>query len=49
MSNRRSLLTYRGDRDLRHKRQIAIPLVVNKISGGELKNLFVEEPSEFLQ
>lgn len=49
MSNRRSLLTYWGDRDLRHKRQIAIPLVVNKISGGELKNLFVEEPSEFLQ
>lgn len=49
MSNRRSLLTYLGDRDLRHKRQIGIPLVVNTISRGELKNLFVEEPSEFLQ
>ncbi len=49
MSNRHSLLTYWGDRDLRHKRQIGIPLVVNTISGGELKNLFVEEPSEFLR
>jgi branched-chain amino acid transport system substrate-binding protein len=49
MSNRRSLLTYLGDRDLRHKRQIGIPLVVNTISGGELKNLFVEEPTDFLQ
>jgi branched-chain amino acid transport system substrate-binding protein len=49
MSNRRSQLTYCGDRDLRHKRQIGIPLVVNTISGGELKNLFAEEPSEFLQ
>lgn len=49
MSNGRSLLTYWGDRDLRHKRQIGVPLVVNTISRGELKNLFVEEPSEFLQ
>lgn len=49
MSNRSSQLTYWGDRDLRHKRQIGIPLVVNTISGGELKNLFVEEPTEFLQ
>ena len=49
MSNRCSQLTYSGDRDLRHKRQIGIPLVVNTISRGELKNLFVEEPSEFLQ
>jgi branched-chain amino acid transport system substrate-binding protein len=49
MSSRRSMLTYWGDRDLRHKRQIGIPLVVNTISRGELKNLFVEEPSEFLQ
>ena len=48
MSNRRSRLTYWGDRDLRQKRQIGIPLVVNTISRGELKNLFVEEPSEFL-
>jgi branched-chain amino acid transport system substrate-binding protein len=48
MSNRRSQLTYCGDRDLRHKRQIGIPLVVNTISGGELKNLFTEEPNEFL-
>ena len=49
MSNRRSQLTYCGARDLRHKRQIGIPLVVNTISRGELKNLFEEEPSEFLQ
>src|SRR5260221_1918832 len=49
MSNRRSQLTYCGTRDLRHKRQIGIPLVVNTISRGELKNLFEEEPSEFLQ
>jgi branched-chain amino acid transport system substrate-binding protein len=49
MSNRRSQLTYCGARDLRHKRQIGIPLVVNTIARGELKNLFVEEPSEFLQ
>lgn len=49
MSTRRSPLTYWGDRDLRHKRQIGIPLVVNTISRGELKNLFVEEPSDFLQ
>jgi len=49
MSNRRSQLTYCGDRDLRHKRQIGIPLVVNTIARGELRNLFVEEPNEFLQ
>lgn len=49
MSTRRSLLTYRGDRDLKQKRQIGIPLVVNRISRGELKNLFVEEPGEFSQ
>jgi branched-chain amino acid transport system substrate-binding protein len=48
MSTRRSKLSYRGDRDLRQKRQISIPLVVNTISRGELKNLFVEEPGEFL-
>lgn len=47
MSSRRSLLSYWGDRDLKHKRQIGIPLVVNTISRGELRNLFVEEPSEF--
>ena len=49
MSSRRSLLTYWGDRDLKHKRQIGIPLVVNTISHGELKNLFVQEPNEFSQ
>jgi branched-chain amino acid transport system substrate-binding protein len=47
MSTRRSLLSYWGDHDLKHKRQIGIPLVVNTISRGELKNLFVEEPNEF--
>jgi branched-chain amino acid transport system substrate-binding protein len=47
MSTRRSTLSYTGDRDLKQKRQIGIPLVVNTISRGELKNLFVEEPSEF--
>lgn len=49
MSNRPSRLTYAGDRDLRHKRQIGIPLVVNTIARGVLMNLLVEEPSEFLQ
>jgi branched-chain amino acid transport system substrate-binding protein len=49
MSTRRSMLSYMGDRDLKQKRQIGIPLVVNTISGGELKNLFVEEPGEFSQ
>lgn len=49
MSSRRSLLTYWGDRDLKQKRQIGIPLVVNTISRGELKNLFVQEPNEFSQ
>lgn len=49
MMNRPSHLTYWGDRDLKQKRQIGIPLVVNSISGGALKNLFVEEPSEFSQ
>jgi branched-chain amino acid transport system substrate-binding protein len=49
MSNGRFTLSYWGDRDLRHKRQIGIPLVVNTISGGVLKNLFVKEPGEFLQ
>jgi len=47
MLTRRSLLSYWGDRDLKHKRQIGIPLVVNTISAGQLKNLFVEEPNEF--
>lgn len=49
MSTRRSRLSYMGDRDLKHKRQIGIPLVVNTISRGQLKNLFVEEPGEFSQ
>ncbi|MCK5748706.1 MAG: ABC transporter substrate-binding protein, partial [Oricola sp.] len=49
MMSRSSRLTYWGDRDLKQKRQIGIPLVVNSISGGALKNLFVEEPSEFSQ
>jgi branched-chain amino acid transport system substrate-binding protein len=47
MSARRSILSYMGDQDLKQKRQIGIPLVVNTISRGELTNLFVEEPSEF--
>lgn len=47
MSSRRSVLTYWGDRDLKQKRQIGIPLVVNTISRGELRNLLVEEPAEF--
>lgn len=47
MSTRRSKLSYWGDRDLKQKRQIGIPLVVNTISRGELRNLFVEEPGEF--
>lgn len=47
MSTRRSQLSYWGDQDLKQKRQIGIPLVVNTIARGELKNLFVEEPSEF--
>jgi hypothetical protein len=49
MSSRHSLLTYWGDRDLKHKRQIGIPLVVNTISNGRLKNLLVQEPNEFSQ
>jgi len=49
LSNRRSRLTYYGVRDLRQKRQIGIPLVVNTIRCGQLKTLFEQEPSEFMQ
>jgi branched-chain amino acid transport system substrate-binding protein len=49
LSNRRSRLTYYGARDLRQKRQIGIPLVVNTIRGGQLETLFEQEPSEFMQ
>jgi branched-chain amino acid transport system substrate-binding protein len=49
LSNRRSLLTYYGARDLLHKRQIGIPLVVNAIRRGQLQTLFEQEPSEFMQ
>ena len=49
LSNRRSLLAYHGARDLAHKRQIGIPLVVNKICRGRLETLFEQEPSEFMQ
>jgi hypothetical protein len=49
LSNRRSRLTYYGVRDLRQKRQIGIPLVVNTIRRGQLETLFEQEPSEFMQ
>ncbi len=49
LSNRRSQLTYYGARDLLHKRQIGIPLVVNAICRGRLETLFEQEPGEFMQ
>jgi branched-chain amino acid transport system substrate-binding protein len=49
LSNRRSRLTYYGVRDLRQKRQIGIPLVVNTIRRGQLETLFEQEPSQFMQ
>ncbi|RBP02686.1 substrate-binding family protein [Roseiarcus fermentans] len=49
LSNRGSRLTYCGARDLRHKRQIGIPLVVNAIHRGRLENVLEQEPGEFMQ
>jgi branched-chain amino acid transport system substrate-binding protein len=44
----RSPLSYYGAKEFRQKRQIGIPLVVNTIQRGELRNLFVQMPEELL-
>jgi branched-chain amino acid transport system substrate-binding protein len=48
MSRRRSMLAYYGAKDLRQKRQIGIPLVVNTIHRGQLETLFVHDADEFM-
>ncbi|SLN62004.1 hypothetical protein ROA7023_02901 [Roseisalinus antarcticus] len=44
----RTQLNYRGSSHFNQKRQIALPLVVNEISGGNLKTLLVRQPEEYM-
>ncbi len=48
LSLRRSTLAYYGARDLAHKRQIGIPLVVNTIRNARLETVLVQQPDEFM-
>jgi branched-chain amino acid transport system substrate-binding protein len=48
LSCKRSKLAYYGARDLHHKRQIGIPLVVNTLRNSKLETVLVQEPMEFM-